>query len=226
HWWPADVHVIGKGILRFHAVYWPAFLMSAKLALPKSIFVHGYVTVEGQKMSKTVGNVVDPFQLISKYGADPVRYYLLREIPTTGDGDFSRKRFKQIYTSDLANGLGNLVQRVSKLCQLNNIGLTEEYRPKISDSLKKGGYKTHLDRFELSLAFEEVWRGIKVLDIKINTDEPWNNPNAKKIRSYAKQLLNIAYALKLFLPDTSKKISEIFSRGKIIAPKKPLFPRL
>src|SRR3989338_3769230 len=93
-WWPADVHVIGKGIIRFHAVYWPAFLLSAGLPLPKTIFVHGYITVGGQKMSKTLGNVVDPFQLIEKYGAEALRYYLLREIPPTEDGDFTRQEFE------------------------------------------------------------------------------------------------------------------------------------
>ena len=117
-WWPADVHVIGKGIIRFHAVYWPAFLLSAKLKLPKTIFVHGYLTVEGQKMSKTVGNVIDPNELIKKYGTDALRYYLLREIPPFDDGDFSERRFKELYNADLANGLGNLVARVAKLAEI------------------------------------------------------------------------------------------------------------
>ena len=108
-WWPADVHVIGKGISRFHAVYWPAFLLSAGLPTPKALFVHGYFTVNGQKMSKTLGNVIDPTELINKYGADPLRYYFLREIPPAADGDFSERRFKELYNADLANGLGNLV---------------------------------------------------------------------------------------------------------------------
>src|SRR3989344_3805937 len=122
-WWPADVHVIGKGISRFHAVYWPAFLLSAGLGTPKSIFVHGYFTVNGQKMSKTLGNVIDPFELIHKYGADALRYYFLREIPSSADGDFSERRFKELYNADLANGLGNLVARVAKLAENNKVFL-------------------------------------------------------------------------------------------------------
>lgn len=104
-WWPADLHIIGKGITRFHAVYWPAFLLSAKLSLPKQIFVHGYLTVNGQKMSKTLGNVVDPIEMIEKFGVDAIRYYLLREIPAYDDGDFSERRLVELYNSDLANGL-------------------------------------------------------------------------------------------------------------------------
>ena len=110
--WPADVHCIGKDILRFHAVYWPAILLSLNLPLPKSILVHGFITVNGQKMSKSLGNVVDPFELVEKYGQDAVRYYLLREIPTTRDGDFSYQKFEKRYNDDLAKGLGNLVARV------------------------------------------------------------------------------------------------------------------
>src|SRR3989344_1895241 len=112
-YWPVDVHLIGKDILRFHALYWPAMLLSAGLDLPKAIYVHGFITVEGEKMSKTVGNVIDPFELIEKYGSDVVRYFLLREIPSTEDGDFSFKKLEDRYNGDLANGLGNLVQRVA-----------------------------------------------------------------------------------------------------------------
>jgi methionyl-tRNA synthetase len=109
------LHVIGKGISRFHAVYWPAMLKSAGLPLPTEEFIHGYVTVEGEKISKTVGNVVDPFALVEKYGVDPVRYYLLREIPAYGDGDFGVKKFEERYHADLANGLGNFMARVLTL---------------------------------------------------------------------------------------------------------------
>jgi methionyl-tRNA synthetase len=109
--WPADMHVIGKGILRFHAVYWPAMLLSAGLELPKSIFVHGYITVEGQKMSKTLGNIVDPFYLLKSYGVDPLRYCLLSEIPTFTDGDFSERTLVDKNNNELLANLGNLVNR-------------------------------------------------------------------------------------------------------------------
>ncbi|MBI4062389.1 methionine--tRNA ligase, partial [Candidatus Gottesmanbacteria bacterium] len=116
-WWPTDLHVIGKGILRFHAVYWIGMLLSAKLPIPKSIFVHGYISSGGHKMSKSLGNVVDPFEVVERYGTDATRYYLLREIPAHGDGDFTYGRFTQLYNADLANGLGNLIARVSKLAE-------------------------------------------------------------------------------------------------------------
>src|SRR3989304_7173580 len=118
-YWPANLTVIGKGILRFHAVYWPAILKSAGLSLPGALFIHGYLTVEGQKMSKTVGNVVDPMEIIKNYSSDSVRYYLLREIPSYNDGDYSERRFKEVYNADLANGLGNLIARVAKLWEKN-----------------------------------------------------------------------------------------------------------
>ena len=111
--WPSDVHCIGKDIfIRFHGSLWPAMLLSLKLDLPKTIFVHGFITVNGQKMSKSLGNVIDPLELVKKYDTDPVRYFLLREIPPTEDGDFTYQKFEARYNSDLASGLGNLVARV------------------------------------------------------------------------------------------------------------------
>jgi len=109
--WPADIHCIGKDIIRFHAVIWPGMLLSLGLPLPKTIFIHGFITVGGQKMSKSLGNVIDPFELVKKYGTDAVRYFLLREIPSTEDGDFTYEKFGKRYNSDLAAGLGNLVAR-------------------------------------------------------------------------------------------------------------------
>src|SRR5579872_2976627 len=116
-WWPADVQVIGKGIIRFHAIYWPAFLLSAGLSLPKKLFVHEYFTVNGQKMSKSVGNVIDPIDLINEFGKDAVRYFFLAKFSPFLDGDFSKDKFTISYNSDLANGLGNVVSRVATLCQ-------------------------------------------------------------------------------------------------------------
>jgi len=115
--WPADVQVLGKDIVRFHAVYWPALLMAAGLELPKKLLVHGWITVDHQKMSKSLGNVVDPLALLSTYGADPVRYYLMKHIPITHDGNFSITDLEQTITADLANTLGNLFNRASVLAQ-------------------------------------------------------------------------------------------------------------
>jgi len=153
--WPADVHVIGKDILRFHAAIWIGMLIASGLAIPKSILVHGFITSEGKKMSKTLGNVVDPDDYASKYGIDAVRYYLLKEIPTTDDGDFSKERFRSVYESDLANNVGNLVSRV--------IAMTGKYfDSRVPESEKNNNLiKTRVD---------EEWKhyegALKELDMK------------------------------------------------------------
>lgn len=118
-WWPADIHVVGKDILRFHTVYWPAFLMAANLPLPKRVFAHGWWTVEGQKMSKSLGNVVAPEDLVSAYGLDQTRWFLMREVPFGNDGNFSRDLMKTRINADLANNIGNLVQRTLSMIHKN-----------------------------------------------------------------------------------------------------------
>ncbi len=119
HYWPADVHVIGKDILRFHAVYWPAFLMSAGIELPKRVFSHGFVLIKGEKMSKSVGNVVDPFDLVHAYGLDQVRYFFLREVNFGQDGNYSPEAIANRINADLANDLGNLAQRSLSMINKN-----------------------------------------------------------------------------------------------------------
>lgn len=117
--WPADLHVIGKDIIRFHAVYWPAFLMSANLAVQHRVFAHGFITVDGQKMSKSLGNVIDPFEMVEEYGADAMRYFFLREVSFGQDGDYSREKFANRINADLANNLGNLAQRSLSMINKN-----------------------------------------------------------------------------------------------------------
>lgn len=237
-WWPADVHLIGKGIIRFHAVYWPAFLLSAKLFLPKSIFVHGYITVDGQKMSKTTGNVLDPFEVIKKYGVDPVRYYLLREIPTGEDGDFSYKKLEDRYNGDLANGLGNLVARVATLGEKISpirFDFKKDLEKEIvaaSDAVFKN-YEAHVNKFRLNEALADVWRLISLADHFINDKKPWavaDQEEFKKIFANACYLVSsVANLLDPFLPETVKKIREQISfENSLVEIKRGenLFPRL
>ncbi len=214
-WWPAEVHVIGKGIIRFHAIYWPAFLLSAKLSIPKSLLVHGYITVDGQKMSKTLGNVIDPFYLLEKYGVDPLRYYFLREIPTLGDGDFSESRMQEIYESDLANELGNLVSRVTTLAEKEGI-IIEKVKKEVDHALK-ADIDNFVKKFEFSKALEYIWRWIKNLNKKLDRDAPWKKSSLGRkaiLIDYVNYLYNLGQILQPFLPETSDKIIEL-TRGKI-----------
>lgn len=225
-WWPADLHVIGKGIIRFHAVYWPAFLLSAGLKLPKSIFVHGYFTVDGQKMSKTLGNVIDPNDIIKKYGVDALRYYLLSQIPSTGDGDFSEARLKEVYNSDLANGLGNLCARVAKLCEKVDYQISNEQK-----DLKHNAQDYHdaLKVNDFQRAIGIINHYFRQCDVKINQDEPWKIENKEKLNKvltyYVNEIIKTTKLLKPFLPETAEKILNQFTAEKITS-REPLFPRL
>lgn len=223
-WWPADIHVIGKGISRFHAVYWPAFLLSAKLALPKCIFVHGYFTVNGQKMSKTLGNVIDPVSLIEKYGADPLRYYFLREIPAYSDGDFSESRFRELYNADLANGLGNLIARVAKLTEGSEYPLTT-----ISFQQEKfKEYAQAMEEFRFHDALKWIWDEIKKQDAYINEHTPWKLSGQKRqsiLIPVVDKIRDIACLLQPFMPKIAEKIKQQYEKP-IITSQAALFPRL
>lgn len=219
--WPADIHVIGKGITRFHAIYWPAFLLSAGLPLPKELFVHGYFTVDGQKMSKTLGNVIDPIELIEKYGTDAIRYYFLSQIPPTDDGDFSEEKLKVVYNAHLANGLGNLVARVAKLCEkigFTNNNTTYDLKPAVKDLL---------DAYKFSQALDHIWGKISELDKQINEVQPWKLED-EQLRSFLTDITPsigaIGYHLQPFLPTIAEKILNQFS-GEIKS-SAPLFPRI
>ena len=237
-WWPADVHVIGKGILRFHAIYWPAFLLSAKLELPKSIFVHEYITVNGQKMSKTLGNVIDPIELIDKYGTDALRFYFLKHISPFSDGDFSENKFKEAYNADLANGLGNLISRVAKLCETGNYTHMGSNNRSSVHLISVDTYSQALSEFRFNDALSFVWQKIKELDGFIDQEKPWELLRTQNSRLAAKraklktvlshavdQIQEISALLEPFLPETAKKIQDQFKGPKIIS-QKPLFPRL
>jgi len=223
--WPVDIHLIGKDILRFHAIIWPAMLLAAGLETPKSIYVHGFITVDGQKMSKTIGNVIDPFQLVKKYGVDPVRYYLLREIPSYEDGDFSYEKFETRYNADLANNLGNLVSRVAALIQKFFNGsfsyhrefVSKEVDDKIIETWKK--YNQSINEFKLHIALENVFSLIDFANLYVDENKPWallENPERLNgvITNLIVILLNVAWFLKPFLPETSDRIFEIIGADK------------
>ncbi len=175
--WPADLHVVGKEIVRFHAVFWPAFLMAAGIAPPRRVYSHGWWTVEGEKMSKSVGNVIDPRALVDEFGLDAVRFFLLREVPFGQDGDFSRRALISRLNNELANDLGNLAQRVLTLLQRNCAG--EWPAPAATTPLAEaaaalpGAVRARLDRLAFHEALEEVWRVIRAANAYIDHQAPW-----------------------------------------------------
>lgn len=237
-WWPADAHLIGKGITRFHAAYWPAFLLSAQLPLPASLLVHGYVTLNGQKMSKTLGNVVDPFLLVARYGVDPLRYYFLREIPSDGDGDFSEVKLIERYNGELADGLGNLVARVATLGERASplefdFGRDLLTNVRAAAATAFANYELAFAEFRLHEAVAEVWRLIGFTDRYLSTAQPWAVSDAAEFRGImanaAYLVSTVANLLRPFLPDTAERIQEqIAWRDSVIEIRKgaALFPRL
>ena len=219
--WPADLHLVGKDILWFHAVIWPAMLLAIDEELPKEIFAHGFFTINGQKMSKTLGNVISPEQLVEKYGVDGTRYVLLAAFPFGEDGDFSWGLFDRLYNADLANGLGNLVARVAKLCEQNAIEAT------LGSNVWCADLEKYMGEFKFNEAINVIWQLIAEADKKINEEKPWELKGEKLtevLNGLVKRIQAIDYNLQPFLPETSEKILKQFT-GKIKS-QPPLFPRL
>ncbi len=223
-YWPADIHCLGKDILRFHATIWLGMLLALRLPLPRTIFVHGFITSNGQKMSKSLGNVVDPIDLVKKYGRDSVRYFLLREITPTEDGDFTYEKFETRYNSDLAKGLGNLVARVITVAAKLKIKQTAstEFQTIINKTRKD--YKKFLDEFKFNEALISVWGLISFCDRYIEKERPWEESKSQRkvISNLLLAIEEIAELLEPFLPETSEKILHQLKIKK----GKPLFPRL
>jgi len=214
-YWPADIHVIGKGILRFHALYWPAMLMSAGLEVPKMLFVHDYITVNNRKMSKTIGNVINPIHLVDKYGSEPVRYFFLREISCFQDGDFSYKKFEERYEADLSKGLGNLVSRVLTMAEKTfgqqiiecNFGeIDAGFQQGINDVFKIA--KKKIIEFKFNEVLSLIWTLISYCDQYIDKRRIWEQENHKELKGLLIVLAQIAVFISIFLPETSKKIFE------------------
>jgi methionyl-tRNA synthetase len=224
-WWPADVHVLGKDILRFHAALWPAMLISAGVPLPKTLLVHGLILSGGKKMSKSLGNVIDPIALMDEYGTDAVRYYLTRHISPFNDGDMTLESFKDAYNGSLANGLGNLVARIMKLAEDNLDGPI----PRPEPSAFPVELTDAIETFELNKAMDYIWTRIQGLDARITGEEPFKlvktdlEAGKRLIAELATELYWIARYLNPFMPATSERIKQT-----ILANKKPesLFKRI
>lgn len=253
--WPSDVHLIGKDILRFHAAYWIGMLMSAELPLPKQIYVHGYITSEGKKMSKSLNNVVDPVETVEKYGVDPLRYYLLKEIPTTDDGDFSKARFETLYGSELANTFGNLVSRVLAMCHKYFEGKvpTPTVKNEIFEQITAQAwakYDSSIAEFDLKKAVEQVFEYAIEANKYVDTQKPWalaktdTTKLADVIYTLLEMIRQIGVMLFPYVPETAQKILNNFHleitpehywnqrvwgtlrAGILLEKPEPLFPRL
>lgn len=223
-YWAGDserVHVIGKGILRFHAIYWPAMLLSAGLPLPTTIYAHEYLTINGQKMSKSLGNVIYPNELVEKFGIDGTRYLLLTALPYSKDGDLSWEKMTEKYNADLANGLGNLVSRVVRLAQNRELGIeNQEVRDEEIEKL--------IGEYRVADSLEYIWTKIRTANQYVDEMKPWELTKTDEAKFEAVmenlvgQVAGIANLLRSFLPSTAEKIAAALKTGKV----EPLFQRI
>lgn len=222
--WPANVQVIGKDILRFHAGIWPAMLLGLGLPLPKQLLVHGHISSGGMKMSKSVGNVVDPNEIIDNYGLDAFRYYFSRHIPTLDDGDFTWEKFEKAYNNELGNDLGNLISRVANMIKRYQSGVIGDIP---GDEFDLHNYENHMKNLEFNKAMDEVWVLVRAHNQYIENVKPWEiaklakeskdeeNHLAEVLAHSAGGILQIAKMLEPFMPKTAEKINTIFASGVI-----------
>lgn len=221
--WPADVHLLAKDILWFHAVIWEAMLMAAGLPLPKTIATHGFFTINGQKMSKSLGNVIDPAALVQEFGVDATRYLVLSQVPFTSDGDISLIRFRERYTSDLANGLGNTFSRVTNMVEQFCGGVVEA-------GITPLDVQQPLSLFSFDGALEVITAQLRSIDQEIDQHKPWDMVKrgeavAGLVSAWVQRLRGVAVALVPFMPDTASTIQASLGAATITKAS-PLFPRL
>ena len=227
--WPADVQVVGKDITRFHAAIWPAMLFGLGLPCEKKLYVHSFITVEGEKMSKSIGNVIAPSQIVDEYGVDAFRYYFLRHIPSYEDGDFAQARFEAAYNNELANELGNAVQRTAAMLQKYQNGLIGDVPAAEHDNAQ---YHEALSRCQFDRALDEVWEQVRGLNQYIDIEKPWmiakegdTDHLREVLASQVSDLLEIADLLTPFLPETAAKIQAVFNEGVVRPIAATLFPK-
>jgi methionyl-tRNA synthetase len=229
NFWPANVQIVGKDIIRFHAAIWPAMLLSLGAALPKQLYVHGFVNVDGQKMSKSLGNVIAPDEIVNKYGADAFRYYFLRHVPSYDDGDFSWEHFEIAYNNELANELGNAVQRTAVMIQKYQGGMIGDISAAQHDT---GPYDEAIAECRFDRALDHVWDQVRGLNQYIDQEKPWKIAKLgdedhlrEVLAQQVSDLLEIADLLAPFLPQTAEKIRGVFASGLVRPLEQTLFPK-
>ncbi len=226
-YWPADLHLVGKDIIKFHCIYWPALLLAIGEKPPKAVYAHGFFTVNGQKISKTLGNVIDPVEWAQKYSPDAVRYFLLREVPFGQDGDISEEKFVARYNGDLANGLGNLFSRLTNMVELYLDGDAGEY-PQSPKDLSAA--TEDFANLNFSEGLVKIWEAIAWANQLIDKSKPWelNKTEPEKVKELLLQLVALLYdiALRLspIMPEISNKIRVALETEKITKAE-PLFAR-
>lgn len=225
-WWPAWAQFVGKDILRFHAIIWPAMLIGLGLPLPRTIVSHGMILADGQKMSKSIGNVVNPNEVIERYGLDAFRYFFLRHIDTFNDSDYTAEKFENAYNNELANDLGNLVQRLATLVSKNKVELGDIKRNELPKE-----YRELMDGFEFSKAFDYAWERVQGINRRIDEEKPWmlaKEGEMSKLQDcltgLVQELVDVTCLLIPFIPSTCEKIMDVFD-GEVVPPAKPLFPK-
>ncbi len=226
--WPADLHLIGKEILWFHTVIWPAMLLSADLPLPKKVYAHSFYTIDGQKMSKSLGNVISPIDLVDKYGVDGSRYLIASSFPQINDSDIGWDKLTEKYNADLANGLGNLISRVARLAQKEKI-IVKNTKIEFDNA-----YDKSIRSQNIAECLFEVWNnpqwGIQAVNKKFNEEKIWEKSGKElnnSLEEIIEMILKISHHLYPFMPQTTEEIGTIFSPGETVRfPAKPLFPRL
>jgi len=228
-WWPASLHLVGKDIIKFHCIIWPAMLLSAGLPLPEQVFGHGFFTVAEQKISKSLGNAIAPSVITDKYGIDGLRYYLLRDIPFGQDGEFSFDRLHSVYHSDLANELGNLVQRTASMITKYMGGKTGPVQAHAHDASR---YHEAMANLRFDRALEDVWERVKGLNQMIEEEKPWvlakEDPEhlAEVLKHVVSDLLQVSSLLLPFIPTAAVKIAKTFEGGVVNPQVGILFPRI
>lgn len=230
NFWPTNLQIVGKDNLRFHAAIYPAMLLSAKLPVLKRLFVHGHLSVGGKKMSKTIGNVVKLEDIVNRYGADAYRYYFLRHIPSYDDGDFTWERFDAVYHGELANELGNAVQRVASMINRYQQGVIGEYSEPGHDT---DPYHKAMENQQFDKALQWAWELVKSLNVFIEQEKPWQLAKEQDdshlrevLAACVGDILQIAELLTPFLPQTTKTIQQIFKDGFVHNYSGVLFPRV